>query len=83
MASLRQNGAKTGQERQAEARQEKLAHVDEQVASGQLVIRKMTTAEKDAWAKRRGTLAANSTPAEQASRAAAVENRRKRAEGRR
>jgi len=72
--------AKTSRERDHEARQAKLEHVREQVASGELVISKMTDAERAKWAKRRGLLEASSTPAERARRAAAVENRRKRAE---
>ena len=72
--------AKTSRERDHEAREAKLEHVREQVASGQLVVRKMTDAERAKWAKRRGLLEASSTPAERARRAAAVENRRKRAE---
>ena len=72
--------AKTSRERDHEAREAKLEHVREQVASGQLVVRKMTDAERAKWAKQRGILEASSTPAERARRAAAVENRRKRAE---
>jgi hypothetical protein len=72
--------AKTSRERDHEAREAKLEHVREQVASGELVVRKMTDAERAEWAKQRGKLDASSTPAERARRAAAVENRRKRAE---
>ena len=71
--------AKTSRERDHEARQAKLEHVREQVASGQLVIREMTDAERVRWAKRGASSEARSTPAERARRAAAVENRRKRA----
>ena len=71
--------AKTSRERDQEARQAKLEHVREQVASGQLVIRTMTAAEKAKWAKRDGAVEASSTPVERARRTAAVENRRKRA----
>jgi hypothetical protein len=71
--------AKTSRERDQEAREAKLEHVREQVASGQLVIRKMTVAEQAKWAKQHGTLGASSTEVERARRAAAVENRRKRA----
>jgi hypothetical protein len=72
--------AKTGKERAHEARQAKLEHVREQVSSGRLVIREMTEAERANWAKRRSMLEASSTPAERARRAAAIENRRRRAE---
>jgi hypothetical protein len=71
--------AKTSRERDQEARQAKLEHVREQVASGQLVIRTMTVAERAKWAKQHGKLEASSTPVERARRAVAVENRRKRA----
>jgi len=71
--------AKTSRERDHEARQAKLEFVREQVASGQLVIREMTKAERVRWAKQRANSEARSTPAERARRAVAVENRRKRA----
>ena len=70
--------AKTSRERDHEARQAKLEYVREQVASGQLVIREMTDAERVRWAKRHASSEARSTPAERARRAVAVENRRKR-----
>jgi len=69
---------KTSKERDHEARQAKLEHVREQVASGQLVIREMTDAERVGWAKQRVLSDARSTPEERARRAAAVEQRRKR-----
>jgi hypothetical protein len=71
--------AKTSRERDQEARQAKLEHVREQVASGQLVIREMTDAERAKWDKRQARSEARSTPEERARRAVAVENRRKRA----
>jgi hypothetical protein len=73
------NVAKTSRERELEARQAKLEHVQEQVASGELVIRTMTAAEKAKWSKQRRQFDANATPSERASRAAALENRRRRA----
>jgi hypothetical protein len=72
--------AKTSREREQEARQAKLDHVQAQVASGELVIRTMTVAERAKWAKRRSMLDAASTPAERARRATALENRRRRTE---
>jgi hypothetical protein len=72
--------AKTGRERDQEAREAKLEHVREQVSSGSLLIRTMTDAERAKWAERRSVLDANSTPAERARRVAAIENRRRRAE---
>ena len=71
--------AKTSRERDHEARQAKLEHVREQVASGQLVIREMTDKERARLAKQNASSEARSTPAERARRAVAVENRRKRA----
>jgi hypothetical protein len=71
-------GAKTAAEREAEARREKLEHVQEQISSGSLVIRSMTAAERAKWAKRRAVSADAATPAERKSRAAAVENRQRR-----
>ena len=43
----------TDRERKEKARAEKLKNIDEQVASGKLVIRKMTKAERDENRKRR------------------------------
>jgi hypothetical protein len=71
--------AKTQREREQEARQAKLENVREQIASGQLVIRAMSPVERSKWAKRQAQVEAHSTPAVRASRAAANENRRKRA----
>ena len=72
--------AKTTRERQLEARQTKLDHVQEQIDSGELVIRTMTPAERVDWVERRRKLDASSTPAERGRRAAALENRRRRME---
>ena len=72
--------AKTGREREQDARQAKLDHVQEQISSGGLVIRTMTDAERTKWAERRSMLDAGSTPAERARRTAALENRRRRAQ---
>jgi hypothetical protein len=71
---------KTPQERQQEARQAKLDHIQEQIESGELVIRTMTAAEKARWAQRSRADDTASTPTERARRAAALANRRKRAE---
>ena len=72
--------AKTSQEREREARQAKLDHVQAQVASGDLVIRTMTDAERAKWARRGRITDVSSTPTERARRAAALKNRRQRAE---
>jgi hypothetical protein len=52
----------------------------EQVSSGDLVIREMTSAERSTWARRRAALEAESTPAERDRRDAALRNRRRRSE---
>jgi hypothetical protein len=72
--------AKTTRDREQEARQAKLQHVQEQISSGELVVKTMTKAEKAAWEKERRKRESRATPAERASRAAALENRRRRAE---
>lgn len=72
--------AKTTRERDQEARQAKLDHVQDQIDSGELVVREMTAAEKATWEKQRAKLESRSTPAERARRAAALESRRKRTE---
>ena len=72
--------AKTSRERDYDARQAKLEHVRGQVASGELVIRTMTQAERAKWADQHATVEKNSSPADRARRAAALESRRKRAE---
>jgi predicted nucleic acid-binding Zn-ribbon protein len=71
--------AKTSRERDQEARQVKLEHVREQVASGQLVIRDMSKAEQARWAKQHAASEARATPVERARRETAIANRRKRA----
>jgi hypothetical protein len=45
---------KTTQERALERRREKLAAVEEQIRSGSLVVRKMTTAERARYPPRQG-----------------------------
>ena len=72
--------AKTSREREDEVREAKLAHMRDQISSGQLVIREMTDDERAKWAKRRDMIDESSTPTERARRAAALRNRRRRAE---
>jgi hypothetical protein len=71
--------AKTRTEREHDARQAKLDHVSAQVASGDLVIREMSKAERTRWEKQHAISEARATPAERARRATALENRRRRA----
>ena len=68
------------QERAAEARQAKLEHIRMQVASGALVIRQMTRAERAKWNRQRAVLDANFTRAERTRRDSVLRNRRQRAE---
>lgn len=58
----------------ASTREDKLAKLQEQLASGELVIRQMTGAEQKQWADRDALL----TPAQRARREAALEGRRRR-----
>lgn len=69
--------AKTQRERDQAAREAKLERIQDQIDSGDLVVRKMTDAEQAAWAKRRQETAAAAMPAEKR-RAAAAERRRAR-----
>ena len=68
------------QERAAEAREAKLEHIRKQVASGALVIRQMTRAERIKWAKQRTALEATFTGAERTRRDSVLRNRRQRAD---
>lgn len=67
-------------EREHEARQAKLEHMREQVASGQLVIRQMAEAERTRWAEQDALSYARATPMERARRTRAIEDRRRRQE---
>ncbi len=70
---------KTTLERDRERHQAKLEHVQEQVASGRLVIRQMTRTEQARWDAHTKKGEAGSTPEQRTRRAAGLENRRKRA----
>jgi hypothetical protein len=70
---------KTTLERDRERHEAKLEHVREQVASGHLVIRKMTRTEQARWDAHTRKLEASSTPEQRTRRAAGLQNRRKRA----
>ena len=72
--------AKTAREREQEAREGKLAHIRDQVSSGQLVIRAMTDAERARWAKRRRVLESTWTESERARQKTALSNMRRRTE---
>jgi hypothetical protein len=68
------------QDRAADERQAKLEHIREQVASGTLVIRQMTLAERARWDKQRVILEATFTQTERTRRDSLLRNRRQRAE---
>jgi hypothetical protein len=70
---------KTSLERDRERHQAKLELVQEQVASGGLVIRQMTPTEQARWAAHTRKVEASSTPEQRTRRASGLENRRKRA----
>ena len=70
---------KTTLDRDRERHDAKLELVQEQVASGTLVIRQMTPAEQARWAAHTEKVEASSTPEQRTRRAAGLENRRKRA----
>lgn len=58
------------------ARQAKLDHIREQVEAGDLVIRKMTKAERELWARRQAAVEAKLSSLERTRRAAALKARR-------
>jgi hypothetical protein len=58
----------------------KLEHIRDQVSSGDLVIRRMTKAQRVKWARQRATLEAKSTPEERERREGALRARRRRSE---
>jgi hypothetical protein len=70
---------KTTLERDRDRHEAKLEFVQEQVASGQLVIRQMTRTEQARWAAHTRKAEASSTPEQRTRRAAGLESRRKRA----
>lgn len=67
-------------EREHAARQAKLDHIREQVATGRLVIRTMSDEERVRWASQHAASDASATPAERARRTRELVNRRRRAE---
>jgi hypothetical protein len=69
--------AKTQRERDQAAREAKLERIQDQVSTGDLVIRKMTDAERAKWAKRREETEISASPADRR-RAAAAQRRRQR-----
>lgn len=66
----------TSRERAAATRQAKLDHIREQVQAGDLVIRRMTKAERRMWARQHAAVEAKLTLVERTRRAAALKSRR-------
>jgi hypothetical protein len=66
----------TPRERAAVARRKKLDYISAQVSAGELVIRAMTMAEREMWAKQHAAVEARLSPAERTRRAAALKARR-------
>ncbi len=62
------------------ARQAKLDHIRDQVATGRLVIRTMSDEERAQWSSQQAAADARATPAERARRERELLNRRRRAE---
>ena len=63
-------------EKAAARRRAKLAEIRKQVAAGELVIRTMTVAERERWARQHAAVEAKLTPTERTQRAAALKSRR-------
>jgi hypothetical protein len=69
--------AKTQRERDAAAREAKLERIKDQVATGDLTVRKMSDEERAKWAKHREETEVSASPADRR-RAAAAQRRRQR-----
>ena len=70
---------KTYHERMDDKRQERLQKMQEQMASGALVVRQMTTTERRLWDERAASFAKHSDPGERDRREAARQRRRDKA----
>jgi hypothetical protein len=67
--------AKTTHERQEDAREERLAHIRDQISSGELVVRQMTASERRRWDERSAASDLQATPEERTRRDAARKKR--------
>ena len=67
--------AKTRNEREDDKRQERLQHMREQISSGDLVVRQMTSTERRLWEERSAAFYEHSSPDERARRDAARQRR--------
>jgi hypothetical protein len=68
--------AKTARERDEDAREGRLAHLREQVSSGELVVRQMTDSERKQWNDHSAASDRQATPEERTRRDAARKKRR-------
>lgn len=69
----------SSRERARERRAERLQLIEEQIATGALVIRQMPDCDRAAWERERQARDAVMTPAERARRDAVLRDRRRRA----
>lgn len=67
--------AKTHREREDDKREERLEHMRQQIASGELRVRQMTDAEQAQWNERSAASERQATPGERARRDAARKKR--------
>jgi hypothetical protein len=70
--------ARTRQEREADAREEQLEHIRDQISSGELVVRQMTNSERVRWEDHSAAVDRQATPDERTRRDAARKKRRDR-----
>ena len=70
--------AETSREREERERQERLAHMRDQISSGELVVRQMTASERTHWDERTAAFDRHATPDERTRREAAWKKRERR-----
>ena len=70
--------AKTTREREEDAREGRLEHIRDQVASGDLVVRQMTDSERAHWDDHSAAADRQATPEERTRRDAARKKKRER-----
>jgi hypothetical protein len=71
--------AKTRNEREDDQREERLEHMREQVAAGELVVRQMTPSERERWKKHSAAADDQATPEERSRRDAAWQKKQEQA----
>jgi hypothetical protein len=67
--------ARTRSEREDDKREERLEHIREQVAAGELVVRQMTPSEREQWQKHSADADDRATPEQRTRRDAARQSR--------